>query len=612
MTRFLYAASLTTLMSVTLGCSGRDAPTVPATQQSASIGSLAGTASGSPGTLVHTVERYWDAYLELNPTRATATGDHRYDDRLENSISPQYLADSLALERRSLAELLMLSAPPEHSPARLTYEVFKRERERAIEGYTYPEELFPLDPVEGMAQNFALMGSGEGPQPFVTAKDYDNWLRRTDAFALWARQAIDNLRSGMRRGYLAPRGVVEAMLPQLAQLGEDGAANPFFGPRSNLPATLDGAQRASLEKRFDDAIKTTVLPAYRGLHDFLQSEYLPLAPEQGAWSRLPLGDAWYAYLVRRQSSTELTPAQVRRLSLAEVERLRGRVQAVLNDVGFSGTASAYFEQLRRDPNNAHGTVAALLGAYRDLQARVDAAAPAVLAGLPIATPEIRAAAHFREFSGVPLIYRGATADGNFPATLIVNTSVASRFGLQIEPLLLNAYLPGRHAQYTLQLAAPDLPKFRRFGSEPAFVEGWGLYAESLGEEMGLVREPAAKFAALLDELSHAAIAVIDCAMHADAWTRATAIEYLRAQSPLDAQSAGDVIDRILARPARALAAEVGALRISALRTRAQERLGSRFDLRAFHTAILDQGALPLDLLEQRVDRWIDAANAETR
>jgi len=565
-----------------------------------------------PGPLDRLAERYWDGYLELNPLRATASGDHRADDRLENSISPQYLADSLALERRALAELLGLPVPTENTPARLTYELFKRGRELTIEGYLYPEELFPVDPFEGLAQDFAVMGSGAGPQPFATAKDYENWLRRIDGFALWTEQALDNLRSGIRRGYLAPRALVEELLPQLAALGQDGPANPFYRPLSAMPSTIDEPRRAALSERFATAVKVKVLPAYRGLHDFLKNEYLPLAPEQGNWSRLPLGEAWYAYLVRKQTSVQLTPAQVHRLSLAEVERLRGRVQALLNEAGFSGNAQAYFDLLRHEPRAVFGTPAEQLGAYRELQTRIDSEAPAVLNGLPPVPAMIRAAPHFLESFNPPIAYRGATPDGNFPATLDVNSAAAARYAFQIGPMLLGAYLPGRHAQFVVQQSARDLPRFRKFGATPAFVDGWALYAQSLGEPMGLTREPAAKFAALLDELTHAAIAAVDSGLHANAWTRAAAIDYLHAQMPIDDETAVVAVDRVLAEPARALAAEIGAMRIRELRRRAEEKLGSRFDLPAFHATILEAGALPLDLLEQRVQRWIDATNAGTR
>jgi uncharacterized protein (DUF885 family) len=600
MTRFSLAASVAILILATVGCSGSPAP---APQQTAP--------PGSSDQLDDIVEHYWEEYLELNPLRATAGGDHRHDDQLENSSSPQFLADSLALERRALAELLATPVPAPNTPARLTYEVFKRERELAIEGYTYPEELFPVNPFEGMAQDFALMGSGAGPQPFLTQTDYENWLLRIDAYVLWSGQAIDNMRSGMRRGYLAPRALIEAMLPQFAALGNDTPDNPFFRPLHAVPASISGPARERISERLTAAVKDKILPAYRNMHDFLQNAYLPLTSDLGGLSRLPLGEAWYAYLVRRQTNTRLTPAEVHRLGVVEVERVRGRMQAALNEAGFSGDAQAYFELLRHDSRYRYGSAEEMLNAYRDLQSRLDAAVPNVLAALPQAPAVIRAAARFRETLDEPLSYRRATPDGNFPATLDLDTAAAAaRMGFEMEPLLLNAYLPGRHAQFVVQSSRSELPRFRRFGAEPAFVDGWALYAQSLGAEMGLSVEPAAKFGALLDELCHAAIVVVDSGLHADAWTRRQAIDYLHAQLPIDDQAAAAAVDRSLALPARALAAEIGAMRFHALRSHAQEKLGSRFDLRAFHSAILEAGALPLDLLEQRIDQWIDVAGAD--
>jgi uncharacterized protein (DUF885 family) len=611
MSRFPCAACVAALVLAAAGCSGAAAPGAVTSAAPASAPQQGALPAPDSGALERLFERYWDAYLELNPLAATASGDHRHDDRLENSLSPQYLADSLALEQRALAELQGMPAPSEKTPARLSYELFKRERELAIEGYLYPEELFPVNPFEGLARDFAVMGSGAGPQPFTTAKDYENWLLRIDGFAVWTRQAVDNLRSGMRRGYLAPRALVEELLVQFAALAEDSPANPFYRPLAAMPSAIDEPTRTRLAERLTAAIRTEILPAYRSLHDVLQNEYLPLAPAQNSWSRLPLGEAWYAYLVRKRTGTQLTPAQAGRLCASEVERVRGLLQAALNDAGFSGSPQVYFDQLRHDPHAGAGTTAELLNAYLDWQTRIDAAAPAVLASPPAAPAAIRAAPRFLEIPGLALSYRGATPDGAFPAALEVNTTIPVR-GFQIAPLLLGAYLPGRHAQRAAQLSARDLPRFRRFRAESAFADAWALYAQSLGEEMGLTREPAARFGVLQDELAHAAAAVVDGGLHTEAWSRAAALDYLHAQLPIDDAAASAVVDRALAGPAQALGAEIGALRIRELRRRAEEKLGNRFDLRAFHAALLEPGPLPSDLLEQSVGRWIDAANAQAR
>jgi len=550
------------------------------------------------------VERYWGAYLAQNPMVATAVGEHRYDDRLDKLLTPQGLADALALERQGLQDLLSVPLPPADTAARLTYELFKRRREIAIEGYTYPDELFPLNPFAGVAQDFALMGADDGPQAFRSARDYDNWLARSAAFSVWVRSAIANLRSGMRRGYLLPRAVVADMLPQLELLGTDTPANPFYRPLAAMPASISGREREQLSERLGAVIKTEILPAYRSLHEFLATEYLPLAPVEGGLSRLPLGEAWYAYRVRKFTATGLTPAEIHKIGLAAVERAQARLRTALTEAGFTGDAPAFVEVLRRDPRYAK-PVADVLADFHDLLSRALAAAPGVLADPPQIPVEFRSTEPFLAATARPATYRTGTPDGAFPAVLFLNTSNPENFvALDGEGLLLRNVLPGLGMQGRLQRSLDALPAFRRFGNEPAYSQGWALYAETLGEDMGFYRDPAAKFAAILDEVTAASLLVIDTGLNDEGWTRRRASDYLRGVLPIDERGAALLVDRALALPAEGLAAEVGALRIRELRMQAEAKLGARFDLRSFHAAILAEGALPLDLLQERIEAWI--------
>lgn len=551
--------------------------------------------------LQRVLDRYWEEHLAAQPMLATRSGDHRYDDRLGTPLSPRGLADGLALERRALAELLDVAPPPDGSDARLDYDLFKWQRELAIEGYVYPEELFPVNPFEGMIQDFALMGALDGPQPFATQKDYENWLARAGAYAVWTEQAIENMRDGLRRGYVSPREVILGLLPQLEILGADSDDNAFYRPLDRMPAAIAGDARRALSAALRIAIKEKILASERALHDFLKNEYLPRTTSGGGISRLPLGEAWYAHAARQQTGTRMSAREIHDLGLAEVERARARLQSALAAAGVAADAKAYFESLR--------PAVPLLEAYRDVQAEVTAAAPTVLADPPATPVLIVAAERFADPDGEPLKYRGATPDGEFPAALSVDPASERGVASPLPPLLA-AYLPGRHAQYEAQRRRPGLPAFRRFGREPAYIAGWSLYAESLGEEMGLYRDTAARCTALRDELIAAALLVVDTGLHAQSWSRRRAIDYLSAQLPIDERGAAALVDRTLALPAHGLAAGMGALRLRALRARAEERLGSRFDLRAFHAYVLEQGALPLDLLQARIERWIEGEAAD--
>jgi len=596
---FRFAALATALAALAAACHGAATP--------AKAGSAAAMPNPPREELNRVVERYWEAYLTQNPMIATADGEHRYDDRLGKLLTAQGLADALALEKQALQALLAVPLPPADTAARLSYELFKRQRETAIEGYTYPEELFPVNPYAGVAQEFASMGADDGPQPFRSTRDYEDWLARCAAFAQWADSAIENLRSGMRRGYLLPQSLVTGTLPQLAVLGADTPANPFYRPLDRMPASIPGGEREQLAQRLERAIKTEVLPAYRSLHDFLANEYLPLAPVEGGMSRLPLGEAWYAYRVRKFTEASLTPAEVHKIGLAAVERAHAQLRTALNDLSFTGDARAYLDALRRDPRYARPAVD-VLSDYRDLLPRALAAAPGVLADPAQNSAEFRSAELFLAATAPAASYREATADGAFPAVLFINTANPEDLAdIDAEGLLLRNVVPGLGSQVQLQRALAGLPAFRRFAAEPAYVRGWALYAETLGYDMGFYRDPGAKFSAMLDELTAAARLVIDTGLNAEGWTRRRASDYLIRELPIDERAATLLVDCALALPAEDLSAEVGALRIRELRARAEAKLGTRFDVRSFHAAILGEGALPLDLLQERVEAWMVSA-----
>lgn len=556
--------------------------------------------------LARIVERYWDEYLLLNPLAPRIGGDARSETRLGLTISPQFLADSLAMEQRYLAQILTVPRAPLDAESRLTYDIFKRERELAIEGFTYPAELLPVNAFSGMPQQFVRLGSGTGQQSFSSAKDYENWLQRIDDYVVWTRQAIANMREGVRRGYTLPRVVVERTLPALASLAEDTSANPFKWPLRSMPTTIVDPERTRLETRLAAAIKDKILPSYRALHDFLQGEYLPRARNSVAWSALPLGEAWYAYLVKQETGTALTPAEIHGLGIAEVERIHGRLQSLLAEVPFPGNEQGYFELLRRDPSFSYKSPAELLDAVSDLKTKVAAASPALFGAAPQADVEIRAVSGLGEAQPL-LSYQRATPDGKYPAVLNVDTDgFAANSAGAVESLYLQEAVPGHHYQLELQQERADLPMFRRFGGAAAFIEGWGLYAASLGDELGLNRGPEAKFESLLGELRCALGLVIDTGLHSEGWTRQHALDYLHAQMPIDDAAAGVAVDRDLALPGAALACKIGELKMQALRARAQQVQGARFDIRAFHAELLKDGAMPLDILEAKIKLWIDA------
>ena len=511
------------------------------------------------------VERYWDEHFPV-----------------ENALAPQLLADSLSIERRYLAEILAVDRDALDVRTKLTYDIFRRQREVAIEGFTYPGELLPIDPIDGMPHQLAAYAAELAARPSTKAADYENWLKRIDDYVHWTRQAAINMREGMRRGYTSPRSLVERILPLLERLGADDSANVFYGPIRSLPDGIQASDRDKLTREMSSAVSQRLLPANRELHDFLQKEYLPRARITLALSDLPLGSQWYAYRVRRATSSALAPEEINRIGTAEVERL----------------GPPAVREAAPAPGNG------LLNAYRELQTQVQAALPTAFAEIPTAEFEIRPA-DWLVRPVMALYYQRKGSSGSPPAVLYVNVGKGARSAASIAAFLQKA-APGEHLQSALQQERADLPRFRRFGAEPGFTEGWGLYAVSLGETLGVYSDESAKLDAVSTQMSCAVALVVDTSLQAKGWTRAQAFDYLHAHLAIDDLDAQLLIDTYTARPGDALACMMGELRIRAIRARAQQALGGRFDLRQFHTEILKDGAMPLDILDTKMKAWTDA------
>ena len=553
MTGFSSKAGCGIALFALAGCGAPSAPT-PAP---------AAKAQPPAGQLNKIVERYWDERL---PT--------------EEVISPQLLADSLNIERRYLEELLGVPRDTLDAPTRLTYDIFRRRREISIEAFTYPDELLPVNPFGGMTQQIAAVATALAQHPAANAIEYENWLKRIDDYVRWTQQAIVNMRAGMRRGYTSPRSVIERMLPILERLGVDDSANVCYAPLRSMPEGIKDPERARLTRDLTHATAEKLLPAVRALHDFLQKEYLPRARAGIALSDLPLGREWYAFLVKKATSTAISPDEISRIGAAEVERL--------------GTIAP------REP--APTAAIGLVNAYKELEVQVQTALPMVFAEIPKSDLEIRGAEWLPRPAASLYYARGGPAG---VGTLFVNTGRGAKTTLSIAGFLQEG-LPGEHLQIALQQERADLPRFRRFGSEAAFTEGWGLYAASLGEALGLNGDESAKLDAAAAEMRCAVGLVVDPGLHAKGWTRGQAFDYLRAHLGLDDLDAQSLIDGYAASPAEALAC-VGAMKFRALRAQAQQRLGLRFDLREFHSEILQGGAMPLDILEAKMKGWMDAS-----
>jgi uncharacterized protein (DUF885 family) len=581
----------------------------PVTSDDASAASATAELKASNETaaeLIEITERYYDRYLELNPLTATAQGDHRFDAKFGDYVSLSWMADSLAMEQDALEKLQTIKPKRLSGEDLVTYEAFKQGREINVEGYRFPSELLPIQQFSNLASFFAVAGSGQGIQPFRTARDYDNFLSRMDGFAAWADQSIANMKIGVAKGVVQPRIVVERTIPQLAaQIVDDPKQSVFWQPVLNFPAGLSVADRQRLTKAYAEKIATVVIPAYRRLHDYLKTEYLPKARASIGMSELPNGASWYAYLVRYHTSTSMTPAQVHELGLSEVARIRAEMEQVKKQVGHAGDLRSFLDLLRADPGLHYKEPAELLAGYGVLRQRVTSALPLLFAVKPKATFEIRPVEAFRAGTAAAASYVPPSADGKRPGVFYVNTNdLASRPKYSMEALYLHEAEPGHHLQVAVAQEATGLPRFRRFAYDTAYGEGWALYAESLGHDLGLYTDPYSAFGALSAEMLRAVRLVVDTGIHSKGWTREQAVDYLRAHTALGEADIAAEVDRYIAWPGQALAYKVGQLEILRLRQRAQQKLGPRFDVRAFHTQVLESGSLPLAVLQAKIDRWI--------
>jgi uncharacterized protein (DUF885 family) len=583
----------------------------PATGDQASAASATAEIKASNETaaeLIEITERYYDRYLELNPLSATAQGDHRFDAKFGDYVSLAWMADSLAIEQDALEKLQTIKPRRLSGEDLVTYEAFKHGREINVEGYRFPSELLPIQQFSNLASSFAVAGSGQGIQPFRTAQDYDNFLSRMDGFAAWADQSIANMKIGVAKGVVQPRIVVERTIPQLAaQLVDDPKQSIFWQPILNFPAGLSVEDRRRLMKAYDEKIAAVVMPAYRRLHDYLETEYLPNARAGIALSELPNGASWYAYLVRYHTSTSMTPAQVHELGLAEVARIRAEMERIKGQLGHAGDLQSFFDALRADPRFYFEEPAELVAGYGALRQRVASALPLLFAVKPKAGFEIRPVEAFRAPSDAAASYMPGSADGKRLGVFYVNThDLDSRPKYSMEALYLHEAEPGHHMQVAIAQEASGLPRFRRFAHDTAYGEGWALYAESLGHDLGLYTDPYSAFGALSSEMWRAVRLVVDTGIHSKGWTREQALEYFRANTAVGETDIAVEVDRYIAWPGQALGYKVGQLEIMRLRQRAQQTLGPRFDIRAFHSQVLESGSLPLAVLESKIDRWTTA------
>ena len=566
----------------------------------------------SPGPesrrLAEIFENYFEAYLELFPLFATRIGDHRYDDRLDVSIGAEHRARQQKLYRETLEQLSGIVVQSLTAKELLHHEVLIHALRRRQEAVRFPGYLLPVRQLGSLPIEFPLLGFGNGSHPFKTVIDYDNFLKRIDSFEAWVDIAIANMREGIERGVVQPKVVMERTLPQLeAMLVSEVTESLFYQPIKRLPDRFNTADRDRLTRAYVDAIENRILPAYRKLVAFIRAEYLSRSRDTIAWSDLPGGHAWYDYQVRNQTTTGLAPEEIFQLGLDEVARIEKEMEQAKDRSGFHGTVHEFSRHLSKTAPRPFANRDSLVKGYQTISQTVAPYISRLFGRAPKAPFEIRTIEEFREKSA-PSQYWSASPDGSRPGIFYVNASGIEKVARRAsEALFLHEAIPGHHFQISLQQEQKGLPSFQRFGRYTAFIEGWALYAESLGAELGLYKQPDQEFSRLNSELFRAVRLVVDVGLHRKGWSRAQAMKFMMEMTLTGEAGAALEIDRYIANPAQALAYKIGQLKISAIRAKAEKALGPKFDLRAFHDELLQDGALPLHILEAKMDRWLEQA-----
>lgn len=570
---------------------------------------------GPNEALAGLLDKYYNERMELLPLEATANGDPRFNNLLPADFTDSYRARLKDFFTRYHDSISKFNPATLNNNDIKSYDIFKYQMEMAMAGLEVnflgsPDKedntYMPFDQFNGVPLNFGQMGSGQGNQPFKTVKDYDNWLERSTAFSAWADSAIVYFKKGMAINYILPKTIVIKMIPQMkAMVISDATKSSFYAPVTLMPATFPEADKKRLKAAYIDMINNIIVPSYKKLGNFLEMEYLPKARNSTGINELPGGDKLYTYLVKYWTTTNKTSGEIYQTGLSEVKRIRDEMETIKNQVGFKGNLDSFFNYMKTDKQfMPFKTADEVLTATRNIQARIDPNLKKMFTLSPITKFEIRQTEAFRAASA-SAEYNPGLPDGTRPGIYYIPIIDATKYNVTggMESTFLHEALPGHHYQSSIQSENLSLPDFRRFLWYGAYGEGYALYCESLGKELGLYTDPYQHMGALGDEILRAIRLVVDVAMHTGKMTREEAIKYMMENEAILEEEAVNQIERYMVYPAQALSYKTGALKIRELRDKYSKLLGNKFNLAAFHDEFLKDGCMPLDVIERSMDEW---------
>ncbi len=544
---------------------------------------------------------YWEAYLKANPETASEISDNRYNDRISDYSVKAY-NDWLAQEQNFLLQLAAISPDGLSDQEKLSRELLLRDLTTDEEASEFKEWEMPVNQMYGIQTLYPQLVA---ELSFKTVKDYDDWIARLHAIPHAFDQTMTDMSIGVDDHRVPPRYLMEKVLDQVNQLaGQKPEDSPFALPLKKFPASIPAAEQARIKTEMLDAIRKEVLPAYVRFGLFLKATYIPAGrSDPGIWA-LSDGDKYYQFLIQRTTTTNLTADQIHKIGLEEVQKDEAAMLAIAQKLGFKDLAS-FRASLAANPKLKASSTDQLMAAYKGYLEPMKAKLPQLFGRLPKAPFEIVPVPDYMAKTAPPAYYEPGTPDGSRPGRLNINLYNATDRDLYgVESIAYHEGIPGHHLQISIAQELTGIPDFRKYENYTAFVEGWGLYAEQLGKDVGFYQDPYSDYGRLQADIWRAIRLVVDTGVHHDHWTRQQMVDYFHAHSAIDETSMQEEVDRYIAWPSQALAYKVGQLKILELRARAQKALGDKFDIRAFHDEVLDSGALPLDVLESRVDAWI--------
>ena len=547
------------------------------------------------------LDEVWESQMADFPTFASSLGDRRYNDQwTDQSLAAvekrhdkdqEFLRRLYAIDRDALSET-----------EQLNFELFRRELQNDVDAHQFKGYLMPFSHRGGVQ----TLNQTASRLRLATVQDYEDWLVRMSKVDTVIEQTIGRAERGRKDGYMAPEILMRRVPNQIAtQLTELGTDNPFYEEFSEMPDAISVEDQQRLRASAVATIEKVIIPAYRDLARYFDKTYLPASRESIGLSSLPNGNRWYEFRARNYTTTRMTPDDIHRLGLTEVRRIRDEMQLIIDDIEFDGDFQAFLTFMRTDPQFYYDDPDALYEAYLATCKRIDPELVKLFGHLPRMPYGVKPIPAATAPDTTTAYYSRPAADGSRAGTYWVNLYMPEvRPKYEIEVLSVHEAMPGHHLQLALQQELGDMPNFRRFSGFTAFVEGWGLYSESLGYDLGLYKDPYSHFGALTYEMWRAVRLVVDTGIHYMGWTRQQAIDFFKDNAAKTEHDIVNEIDRYIGNPGQALAYKIGQLKILSLRASAELRLGDKFDIRAFHDELLGAGALPLDILEQRMDAWI--------